>query len=75
MIDRFFYTLFSGIDRLCEAVANKIAGPRCQCKKKKKWNKILTLDVKIVAAHVIVLMKDIQIGVDHLVNLAENVIV
>tara|TARA_B100001093_G_scaffold392546_1_gene379058 strand:- start:88 stop:204 length:117 start_codon:yes stop_codon:yes gene_type:complete len=35
MIDRFFYTLFNGIDRLCEAVAKKLAGPRCQCKKKK----------------------------------------
>tara|TARA_R100000951_G_scaffold48712_1_gene41301 strand:+ start:90 stop:200 length:111 start_codon:yes stop_codon:yes gene_type:complete len=36
MIDRFFYTLFGGIDRLCEALAKKLAGPRCQCKKKKK---------------------------------------
>ncbi len=35
MIDRFLYAFFGGLDRLCEAVANKLAGPRCQCKKKK----------------------------------------
>ena len=34
MIDRFLYAFFGGLDRLCEAVANKLAGPRCQCKKK-----------------------------------------
>ena len=35
MIDRFLYAFFDGLDRLCEAVANAIAGPRCKCKKKK----------------------------------------
>ena len=35
MIDRFLYAFFDGLDRLCEAVANALAGPRCQCKKKK----------------------------------------
>ena len=35
MIDRFLYAFFDSIDRICEAVANKLAGPRCQCKKKK----------------------------------------
>ena len=34
MIDRFLYAFFGGLDRLCEAVANALAGPRCQCKKK-----------------------------------------
>ena len=36
MIDMFFYKFFSSLDRLCEAIATKLAGPRCQCKKKKK---------------------------------------
>jgi len=36
MIDRFLYAFFGGLDRLCEAVANKLAGPRCQCKKNSK---------------------------------------
>ena len=35
MIDRFLYNMFSKIDDICEWIANKIAGPRCQCKKKK----------------------------------------
>ena len=35
MIDKFLYAFFGGLDRLCEAVANAIAGPRYQCKKKK----------------------------------------
>ena len=34
MIDKFLYAFFGGLDRLCEAVATKLAGPRCQCKKK-----------------------------------------
>ena len=38
MIDRFLYAFFGGLDRLCEAVANKLAGPRCECKKKRKKN-------------------------------------
>ena len=36
MIDRFLYAFFGGLDRLCEAVANKLAGPRCLCKKNSK---------------------------------------
>ena len=36
MIDKFLYAFFGGLDRLCEAVANKLAGPRCKCKNKKK---------------------------------------
>ena len=35
MIDRFIYKFFAGLDRLCEAVATALSGPRCQCKKKK----------------------------------------
>mgnify|MGYP001412168690 CR=1 FL=1 len=35
MIDRFLYAFFGGLDRLCDAVTTKLAGPRCQCKKKK----------------------------------------
>ena len=34
MIDRFLYKLFGGLDVFCEWIANKLAGPRCQCKKK-----------------------------------------
>jgi hypothetical protein len=36
MIDRFFLKFFIGLDRLCEVIATKLAGPRCQCKKKNK---------------------------------------
>jgi len=36
MIDKFLYKIFGGIDRLCEIIATKLAGPRCQCNKKKK---------------------------------------
>ena len=36
MIDKFLYAFFGGLDRLCEAVANKLAGPRCKCKKNSK---------------------------------------
>ena len=35
MIDRFIHNFFGGIDRICEAIANAMAGPRCQCKKKR----------------------------------------
>jgi hypothetical protein len=35
MIDKFLYKFFGGLDTICEWVANKLAGPRCQCKKKK----------------------------------------
>ena len=35
MIDKFLYKLFGGLDTLCEWIANKLSGPRCQCKKKK----------------------------------------
>ena len=40
----------------------------------KKWRKIQMLDVYIVNALVTVYMKNIQHGVDHLVNTAVNVI-
>jgi hypothetical protein len=36
MIDKFLYNFFAGLDRLCEAIATKLARPRCQCGKKKK---------------------------------------
>jgi len=36
MLDRFLYKVFGKLDDLCEWVANKLAGPRCKCKKKKK---------------------------------------
>ena len=36
MIDKFFYNFFSRLDKLCEAIATKLAGKRCQCGKKKK---------------------------------------
>ena len=36
MLDRFLYKFFAGLDRLCEAVAARMAGPRCKCGKKKK---------------------------------------
>ena len=35
MIDKFLYKFFGGLDTICEWVANKLAGPRCQCKEKK----------------------------------------
>ncbi len=35
MIDKFLYKIFGGLDVFCEWLANKMAGPRCQCKKKK----------------------------------------
>jgi len=36
MIDRLIYNFFGGLDNICEWIANKLAGPRCQCKKKRK---------------------------------------
>jgi len=36
MLDRFLYKIFGGLDTMCEWIANKLAGPRCECKKKKK---------------------------------------
>ena len=36
MIDKFIYNFFGTLDRIFEAIATKLAGPRCQCKKKKK---------------------------------------
>ena len=36
MIDKFCWKFFSVMDNICEWIANKLAGPRCQCKKKKK---------------------------------------
>jgi hypothetical protein len=38
MLDRFLYNFFGGLDSICEWVANKIAGPRCKCKKNVKKN-------------------------------------
>ena len=35
MLDRFIIN-FVVLDNLCEWIANKLAGPRCKCKKKKK---------------------------------------
>ena len=35
LIDKFLYKFFGGLDTICEWVANKLSGPRCQCKKKK----------------------------------------
>ena len=39
MIDKFLYKFFDGLDRLCEAIATKLSGPRCQCGKKKNDKK------------------------------------
>ena len=36
MIDKIFYKFFSTVDNICEWVAKKIAGPRCECKKRNK---------------------------------------
>ena len=35
MIDRFCYKFFGAMDNALEWLANKISGPRCQCKKNK----------------------------------------
>ena len=39
MLDKFCYKFFSGIDNICEWIANKLSGPRCKCKKIKKGEK------------------------------------
>ncbi len=36
MIDKFCYKFFGTLDDICEWVANKIAGKRCECKKDSK---------------------------------------
>jgi phage tail protein X len=36
MIDKICYKFFAKIDNVCEWIANKLAGPRCKCGKKKK---------------------------------------
>ena len=36
MIDKLIYKFCGAVDSFCEWIANKIAGPRCQCKKKNK---------------------------------------
>ena len=36
MIDKFLYNFFGKLDNLREWIANKLAGPRCKCGKKKK---------------------------------------
>ena len=36
MLDKFCYKFFGSIDNICEWIANKLAGPRCKCKKNKK---------------------------------------
>ena len=38
MIDKFCYKFFAKIDEITEWIANKIAGPRCKCKKNDKKN-------------------------------------
>ncbi len=35
MIDKFCYKFFAKIDEITEWIATKLAGKRCQCKKKK----------------------------------------
>ena len=36
MLDRFLYKFFGKLDNLCEWIANKLAGPRCKCGRKRK---------------------------------------
>jgi len=36
MIDKYILKFCGFIDNIFEWIANKLAGPRCQCKKKKK---------------------------------------
>ena len=36
MIDKIAYKFFSTMDNICEWIATKLSGPRCQCGKKKK---------------------------------------
>jgi|TARA_B100000902_G_scaffold118260_1_gene118833 hypothetical protein len=35
MIDKYILKFCGLLDNTCEWIANKLAGPRCQCKKKK----------------------------------------
>ena len=35
MIDKYILKFCGLLDNMCEWIANKLAGPRCQCKKKK----------------------------------------
>jgi len=36
MIDKYIIKTCEVIDNVCEWIANKLAGPRCKCGKKKK---------------------------------------
>ena len=36
MIDKYIIKACEVIDKFCEYIANKLAGPRCKCGKKKK---------------------------------------
>ena len=36
MIDKYIIKFCEVVDNFCEAIANMLSGPRCQCKKKKK---------------------------------------
>ena len=36
MIDKFLYNFFAKIDDIIEWIATKLAGKRCQCKKKQQ---------------------------------------
>ena len=36
MLDKYIIKFLETIDNACEWIANKLAGPRCKCGKKKK---------------------------------------
>ena len=36
MLDKYIIKACEAIDNFCEYIANKLAGPRCKCGKKKK---------------------------------------
>ena len=36
MLDKYIIRFLETIDNACEWIANKLAGPRCKCGKKKK---------------------------------------
>jgi len=36
MMDKYIIKFCEIVDNFCEAIANMLSGPRCQCKKKKK---------------------------------------
>ena len=36
MLDKYIIKACEVIDKFCEYIANKLAGPRCKCGKKKK---------------------------------------